>query len=406
MQIPCVERPPASPPIRRQGQIASQLQASRYVPEIVQGAGSGIESYRAYGLASSEAALPSGPYRCHTGAPSAGRAMTDRLSPSAPSLALMIPVLALAALWLPAVGSPPPVAPAEADALTRQIRVGFGPLGVAVGGGAVWVTHADGRVSRIDVRTSRPVGRRIRLGGSADVAVGASAVWVTGIVGGPRGYSVSRVDPRTGRVVGSPIRTGERGPEASIGGGVAVGTDAVWVTNGFENTVRRVDPASGRVVGRPIPVRGVDAGDVAVGGGSVWVANGLSRTVSRIHERTGRLVGRPIAVGNAEGVAVGGGAVWVANFAQDSVSRIAVRTGRVVGRPIAVGDGPLGIAYGAGAVWVVNRTDGTVSRIAPRSGRVVGAPIAVGDTPGGIAVGAGAVWVANQGSDTVTRITP
>ena len=39
MQIPCVERPPASPPIRRQGQIASQLQASRYVPDSDQDGG-------------------------------------------------------------------------------------------------------------------------------------------------------------------------------------------------------------------------------------------------------------------------------------------------------------------------------------------------------------------------------
>lgn len=35
--MPSVERPPLRPPIVRQGQIASQLQASRYVPEIRQG---------------------------------------------------------------------------------------------------------------------------------------------------------------------------------------------------------------------------------------------------------------------------------------------------------------------------------------------------------------------------------
>ena len=32
MQMPCVERPPAVPPIRRHGQIASQLHDSRYDP--------------------------------------------------------------------------------------------------------------------------------------------------------------------------------------------------------------------------------------------------------------------------------------------------------------------------------------------------------------------------------------
>jgi hypothetical protein len=34
MQIPCVERPPATPSMRLQGQIASQLHASKYVPLI------------------------------------------------------------------------------------------------------------------------------------------------------------------------------------------------------------------------------------------------------------------------------------------------------------------------------------------------------------------------------------
>jgi hypothetical protein len=36
MQIPCVERPPATPSMRLQGQIASQLHASKYVPLIAQ----------------------------------------------------------------------------------------------------------------------------------------------------------------------------------------------------------------------------------------------------------------------------------------------------------------------------------------------------------------------------------
>jgi hypothetical protein len=36
MQIPWVERPPATPSMRLQGQIASQLHASKYVPLIAQ----------------------------------------------------------------------------------------------------------------------------------------------------------------------------------------------------------------------------------------------------------------------------------------------------------------------------------------------------------------------------------
>src|SRR6516164_9652352 len=35
-QSPCVERPPAAPPMRRHGQIASQLHDSKYEPRICQ----------------------------------------------------------------------------------------------------------------------------------------------------------------------------------------------------------------------------------------------------------------------------------------------------------------------------------------------------------------------------------
>src|SRR2546430_17363 len=54
-QIPCVERPPWTPAIRRQGQTASQLQDSRYVPAIRQSAptGAGYAVGRASALASS-----------------------------------------------------------------------------------------------------------------------------------------------------------------------------------------------------------------------------------------------------------------------------------------------------------------------------------------------------------------
>jgi elongation factor P len=43
MQIPCVERPPGTPSIERQGQIGSQLHASRYVPDISHGSWSPID---------------------------------------------------------------------------------------------------------------------------------------------------------------------------------------------------------------------------------------------------------------------------------------------------------------------------------------------------------------------------
>ena len=62
----------------------------------------------------------------------------------------------------------------------RTIKVGVGPLGVAVGSGAVWVVNnGAGTVSRVDPVTNEVV-NTIEVGGTPrGVAVGEGAVWVT-----------------------------------------------------------------------------------------------------------------------------------------------------------------------------------------------------------------------------------
>jgi len=60
-----------------------------------------------------------------------------------------------------------------------SVTVGAQPDGIAVGDGAVWVSSADGTVSRIDPVHLRVV-EQIRVGGTpAGIAVGDGAVWVT-----------------------------------------------------------------------------------------------------------------------------------------------------------------------------------------------------------------------------------
>ncbi len=60
----------------------------------------------------------------------------------------------------------------------KTIRVGDGPMDVAVGAGPVWVANADGTVARVDPKWGA-VTERIRVGGSAGgIAVGEEGVWV------------------------------------------------------------------------------------------------------------------------------------------------------------------------------------------------------------------------------------
>jgi peptide/nickel transport system substrate-binding protein len=186
-------------------------------------------------------------------------------------------------------------------------------------------------------------------------------------------------------------------------GGMAVGEDAVWVTNAGSNTVSRIDPTTHTVV-RSIDVGKSPAG-VAVGNGSVWVANSGERSVTRINIETGRAVGS-ITVGNGPtAIGFGGGAVWVANTSDGTLTRIDATTGAAA-PATSVASLPDAIAVDDNGLWVASQDGATVTHLDPAGGAAVAAPIAVGSRPSAIAIGAGSIWVANAGDGTVSRIDP
>ena len=102
----------------------------------------------------------------------------------------------------------------------ETIGVSGGPLGIAAGGGAIWVvTFWQRELVRIDPETRRVL-RRIHVGaGPLAVAVGAGAVWVTN----RDDRTISRIDPDTNTVVQT-IRL------AAAPYGIRVAHGRVWVT--------------------------------------------------------------------------------------------------------------------------------------------------------------------------------
>ena len=131
---------------------------------------------------------------------------------------------------------------------------------------------------------------------------------------------------------------------------------------------------------------------VAVGADAVWVTDSNANTVTRI-DATGLLT--PIAVGHGpKGIAVGEGAVWVTDSLDDAVVRIDPST-RAVTTTIPVGGSPSGVSVGDGSIWVANSRDGTVSRIDAATQKRV-ATIQVGGSPQAVALANGHVWVAVQ----------
>jgi DNA-binding beta-propeller fold protein YncE len=279
--------------------------------------------------------------------------------------------------------------------VSEPIEVGRGPLRLAVGDGAVWVTSAgDGTLIAIDPETGEPVGRPLRFGREVSgVAVGEGSVWISS----PATGSVLRVDPVSGRR--SSIRVGGRPGAIVVGGG------RVWVADKGGGGVTAINPRGGRIFKRGIEPRARPL-RLAVGAGAVWASSASTGTVRRIDFGTASAE-EPIAVGRGPaGITVGGGLVWVASSRADRVSRVDPALDSPVGEPIVVGAGPGGIDAGTETVWVANSRDDSVTRIDIESAETVGEAIGVGPDPGALVVGAGAVWIANNGDGTVTRIEP
>jgi DNA-binding SARP family transcriptional activator/DNA-binding beta-propeller fold protein YncE len=186
---------------------------------------------------------------------------------------------------------------------TRRFRVRSRAIGVAVGGGSLWVVdRLVNSVSRIDLKSMR-IHDSIRVGADPLVAAfGFGALWV------------ANSDDATVSV----IRPGVERPETinvrSRPFGIAAGEGAVWVGSNTSSIVSRIDPDTRRVV-KEIGVSrwGFEGGlfSVAAGAGAVWAANWAEQTLVRIDPETNRVVARIELPGAPRDVTTVGDDVWV-----------------------------------------------------------------------------------------------
>jgi hypothetical protein len=164
---------------------------------------------------------------------------------------------------------------------SAPIRLSSGrTLGLAAGGGYLWVTAADaGEVLRIDPATAAIT--RAHVGGfPVGIVVANGKVWFADRSGG----KVVRLDPGTLRPSGDPIQVGTKPSWLAVAG------DSLYVTDQDSGTIVRVDVHSERKVGLPIriapPSKDAVAPAVASTGRSVWVSSFATNTVTRITSPT------------------------------------------------------------------------------------------------------------------------
>ena len=154
-------------------------------------------------------------------------------------------------------------------------------LGLASGGGYLWVTAADaGEVLQIDPVT-RAI-KRVHVGGfPLGIVVTGGSVWFADREGG----KVVRLDPRTLRPIGESIRVGAKPSWLAVAAG------SLFVTDQDDGTVARIDVRSGETIGLPIriapPATDAPAPTLAPAGRSVWVSSFVSNTLTRINSTAG-----------------------------------------------------------------------------------------------------------------------
>jgi DNA-binding beta-propeller fold protein YncE len=149
-------------------------------------------------------------------------------------------------------------------------RLPDGAVRLVIGPGGVWVSGQTDTLTRVD---PRPVGpllrwRTVDVGqGPIGVAAGGGSVWVANVKSG----SVSRVDPVSMRVVATFTVGGGGGGGASANPEmVAVWHGLLWVADGQQGVVVALDPITGQQIGMPVTVPGVIRGLVLDTGGGLW----------------------------------------------------------------------------------------------------------------------------------------
>src|SRR5262245_7232329 len=161
------------------------------------------------------------------------------------------------------------------DPKTRQvvatISVGPEPIGIAASSTGIWVTgYKESRVWRIDPRTNRVASPPIPVEkGPTTVIASPLGIWIAS-----QPANLSRIE----EVRNTVATTTAVGRSAS---GVAAVGRQIWVTDHVGGVVWRVDAATQKVIEPSIPV-GTRPLRLAMGSGAVWVSNGGSGTLSRI----------------------------------------------------------------------------------------------------------------------------
>jgi streptogramin lyase len=251
-----------------------------------------------------------------------------------------------------------------------------------------------GRLRRVPKTPKLPHFKGLRIVASIDAGEGYEAVtfghgllWTANV-----DHTFSVIDPRR-NALSFTLAVGPRVPRHR---GLAVSSEAVWVTN--RDSVSRIDPQS-RAVAATIPLPGGDSfdpSDIAAGFGSIWVTGQDSSKLVRISQTTNTVIAA-VTVPSASSVTAAAGRIWVASRDQKKLVAFDPAANATVGET-ALGLAPDRITANDRNVWVTHSGGNAVSRVDPVSGgRSWTTRLSVGDCcPSFLAGDGDFVWTTNR----------
>jgi streptogramin lyase len=252
----------------------------------------------------------------------------------------------------------------DAPRLPRVVQtvhgVSYRPNGVALAGGAAWVSSSDKvKLVRVDAPTGR-IADGPRVGsGVQDMVTDGTSLWVAA----RRTRRVTEIDARSGRVVRS---LGFRGEPLRL----ALGAGSLWVATSSvapdANLLIRYDLA-GRELRRWPMAHGVLS--LAADAHTLWIAERTAATVQRFDPETGQLALLGKVAAPASSLYLGAGYLWATLLAKDNIARIDPRGGVATS---AACHQPTHVVAAGGRIYVACDTDHTVVRFDPRTSKRVG----------------------------------
>jgi YVTN family beta-propeller protein len=345
----------------------------------------------------------SGPASNHVGPvslPAADAAPRWRAQPWAwlAVLGLVAAVVATAAgLGAASLFRRPPAPAAASPGRVIQLSVATGQLtrwsgaipartnALAVGAGAIWTVSYGNRVLiRINPTSAAVSGSYGTAAPPVGIAIGGGLVWIATAFGD---HALEPFDPKTNQF-DQPVALGS---DVAVQG-IAFGWNSIWVTDKNNNLVYRVNPSTNMVTTRITVGDGPEG--IAVDSTGVWVANGVDATVSRLDPNSARVVATIGLPAPPTAIATGPSGVWVVCGAANLVVRIDPATNAHLEIPIDAH--PSGVAVTRVGVWVVDGVGGRLIRIDSSNGRVTSS-MSVGGTIDAISTDDQSVWVTVSG---------